>query len=116
MSDVFGKLTDILVFCVVGFILPAFLTAFLMEEVKDTTANITVREFAEDVAAKGYLDKERYETFLLELNAAGVLTETEVCVERDLFAPEYRMRTIEDMEDYLESLWGGYLCYSILSV
>lgn len=107
MSDVFGKLTDILVFCVVGFILPAFLTAFLMEEVKDTTASITVRELAEDVAAKGYLDKERYEAFLLELNAAGVITETEICAEHDLLAPEYKMRSIEDMESYLESLWSG---------
>lgn len=107
MSDVFGKLTDILVFCVVGFIMPAFLTAFLMEEVKGTTANITVREFAEDVAAKGYLDKERYEAFLLELNAAGVLTETELRAEHDLLAPEYKMRSIEDMEAYLESLWSG---------
>lgn len=107
MNDVFGKLTDILVFCVVGFILPAFLTAFLMEEVKGTTANITVREFAEDVAAKGYLDKERYEAFLLELNAAGMLTETELKAEHDLLAPEYKMRSIEDMEEYLESLWSG---------
>lgn len=107
MSDVFGKLTDILVFCVAGFILPAVLTAFLMEDVRDTTANITVREFAEDVAAKGYLDKERYEAFLLELNAAGVITQTEICAEHDLLAPEYQMRSIEDMESYLESLWGG---------
>lgn len=107
MSDVFGKLTDILVFCVVGFILPAFLTAFLMDEVKDTTANITVRRFAEDVAAKGYLDKARYEAFLLGLNASGVVTETELCAEHELLAPEYKMRSVEDMEAYLESLWSG---------
>lgn len=107
MNDVFGKLTDILVFCMVGFILPAFLTTFLMEEVKDTTASITVRELAEDVAVKGYLDKERYEAFLLELNAAGVITETEIYAEHDLLAPEYKMRSIEDMESYLESLWSG---------
>jgi len=97
--DVFGKLTDILVLCIVGFVLPALLVAFLMEEVRNVTINVRVREFAEDVATKGYLDRERYESFLLELNSAGMIIEEEISVEHELLAPEYRMRTVENVED-----------------
>lgn len=105
--DVCGKLIDILVFCVVGFLLPALLVMFLADNVKDTYSDIRVRSFAENVSTKGYIDYQMYESFVSELNAAGVLVSPRIQVEHELLAPEYVMRSIDDAEGYLDGLFGG---------
>ena len=105
--DAYGKLIDILVFCAVGFLLPAILVMFLADSVKETYSDIKVRAFAENVSTKGYVDYTMYESFIQELNAAGVIVSPEIYVEHESLAPEYVMRTIDDAEGYLEGLYGG---------
>lgn len=105
--NVFGRMTDIIVFCIVAFLLPALLMVFLTEEVENTTADVKLRNFAENISTKGYVNKEMYESFLFEMNSLGVVVFPEFCVEHPLYAPEYHMRSIEEANDYLTGLFDG---------
>lgn len=105
--DESSRLIDIVVFCIAGFIVPVFYCLFLVGGVENTTVQVKVQSFAENVSTKGYVDYAMYESFVEELNSVGVLVHPEFHVEHELLAPEYMMRSIEDAEGYLDGLWSG---------
>lgn len=105
--DESNRLIDIVVFCIAGFIVPVFYYLILMGVVENTTVQVKLQIFAENVSTKGYVDYAMYESFVEELNRVGVLVHPEFHVEHELLAPEYKMRSIEDAEGYLDGLWSG---------
>lgn len=105
--DESNRLIDIVVFCIAGFIVPVFYYLILMGVVENTTVQVKLQTFAENVSTKGYVDYAMYESFVEELNRVGVLVHPEFHVEHELLAPEYKMRSIEDAEGYLDGLWSG---------
>lgn len=102
-----GRVIDIVVFCVAGFLIPIILFVFLRVCVEDTTLRVRLQSFAENVSTKGYVDYAMYESFVKELNGVGVLVAPEFHVDHELLAPEYKMRSLEDAEGYLDGLWSG---------
>lgn len=102
-----GRIVDILVFCLAGFVIPIVFFLFLMEGLEVTVLRYRLQSFAENISTKGYVDCAMYESFVEELNSVGVLVSPEFHVEHELLAPEYKMRSIEVSEEYLDGLWTG---------
>lgn len=102
-----GRIVDVVVFCIAGFVIPAFCFLIFWGRIEDNTIYLRLQSFAENISTKGYVDYAMYESFIEELNRAGVLMIPEFYVEHELLAPEYKMRSIEDAEGYLDGLWTG---------
>jgi len=101
-----GRLVDIIVLCVAGFLLPMMLFDACFERVQGIALQGNVVAFAESVATKGSIDYRVYENFMEKMNAAEEVF-TEIYVEHDVLAPEYVIRSVDDTEDYLDGLFDG---------
>lgn len=102
-----GRLVDIILLCVAGFLFPILLLNSQLERVQSITLQGRLSSFAEAISTKGSVDCLMYESFIKELNATGVRVTPEFYVEHEVLAPEYRMRTIDDAKAYLEGLFAG---------
>lgn len=105
--NAFGRVFDILIFCVVGFVIPVLVVACLTERVAITSAGVAVQKFAENVSTKGYVTRQMYENYKMQLDSTGILFNSDMKIDHEVLAPEYEMRSIEDAEDYLNGLWNG---------
>lgn len=101
-----GRLVDIVILCIAGFILPMMLFVICFERVQSIAIQGKLATFAEAVSTKGSIDCFMYESFLGEVNTAGGMF-LELCVQHENLAPEYVMRSVDDVEDYLDGLFGG---------
>ncbi len=105
--NVFGRVFDVLIFCLVGFLLPVIVILCLMEQIALTSAGVAMQKFSENVSTKGYVNLQMYEDYMRHLDATGRLYAADMVVEHELLAPEYVMRSIEEAEGYLNGLWAG---------
>lgn len=90
-----------------GLLLPMLLYRFQLECVQSSSVQLLCAEFTESVATKGYIEAEVYENFRKELDNSGVHLTVDIYVEHDALAPEYKLRTIQDSEEYLQGLFEG---------
>ena len=90
--NAFGRVFDILIFCVVGFVIPVLVVACLTERVAITSAGVAVQKFAENVSTKGYVTRQMYESYKTQLDSTGILFTSDMEIDHEVLAPEYEMR------------------------
>lgn len=101
-----GRLIDIVVFCVAGFLIPIIFFVFLRGCIEDTTLHIQLQSFAEKVSTKGILDCSMYESLLNDVAVRGAV-KANMVVEHERWAPEYEMCSVFEVTERLEDLWNG---------
>lgn len=80
---------DVLVACIVIFILPMIWMSITTDQILERKAAAYTAQFAETVSNQGYIDDELYYRFVTELSATGGTYDIELMHEQDIMEPEY---------------------------
>lgn len=116
LSDILGKVIDILIAALIIFIIPA--SYFMMK--KDVISQVGMEKetatFCENVAAQSYLTKDMYERYLNNLDTSGKKYKVSLIHRQWVYEPEYIIRSSSEIIEEDESIWEGVNEYEEVAV
>lgn len=97
MTHAYEHAVDLFVAVIIMFLFPLLYFGLKQDALVQTIVSAETEALAGEIRSKGYLTKERYNLYLDNLSATGLLYDISMEHRIKIYEPEYRFRTAEEI-------------------
>ncbi len=112
MRNYFEQIVDIVLTIAIIFLVPLIYFGQKSDIIIQTLASESTISFGNEIRSKGYLSKDMYDNFLMDLSNTGLLYEVDLEQRHTVYEPEYRMRTADEIIEEQDKAYTGSNIYT----